>query len=617
MVYTVKFRSRYGITKRMKQHRSSKVWLFVLFALAMQGTSAQLQAKDLAWQSSLAEVKELAQQGVLQLASQIVEQQQPRFLSVPAEWVQWERLRIDLYQQQHIWSAISERLKTLPDFVDLSFIQWAKTQRAIALIEQNKNDEARAELRFLIWKTQVAVTDITLLKQWRKLIIQSYLGDGKAQDAQLASHRLQQDPAEDLLEDVLLRARIAILNQRNDEAEQLLKPFARQQQPQAAALMLLAQLRAHTRSANAVLQAALRYVQNDKIQDDLKVNLWLVAAEAARQSNHHAAQVNALEHVMVDRQHVRLADSLVAFNSDSLWNAYIEYALLLSNKEQLLIGQDKAWLETAEKRAAKSPTEARAMNAFIMLRGNHQTVQQQAAEAFVASILQRRQGKALLLNLFKDSKYFKKLSDIPVSIRHALVDIALASSDIDRASEIMATITAPLSQQGQDQFMWRLRRARILVLGNQAEAGVTALSEIIAQHTQLTTLQRDRLLQVIFDLQTAGQHPQAYRLFESLLPQTTDTQPRRELFYWMADSQKAMEAYREAAELYLKSAFYPDPTQLDPWGQTAVYQAAEVLTRGGLYHDAEHLFERLLRTTEDPARRATLKRELQRLWALQ
>ena len=85
----------------------------------------------------------------------------------------------------------------------------------------------------------------------------------------------------------------------------------------------------------------------------------------------------------------------------------------------------------------------------------------------------------------------------------------------------------------------------------------------------------------------------------------------------MAESRKSQERYADAAQLYLKSAMHPDPKNMDPWAQTAHYQAAESLARAGLYDDATTLFKHLLRVTEDPTRRATLQRELQRLWAMQ
>ena len=83
----------------------------------------------------------------------------------------------------------------------------------------------------------------------------------------------------------------------------------------------------------------------------------------------------------------------------------------------------------------------------------------------------------------------------------------------------------------------------------------------------------------------------------------------------MADSRKAQEDYAAAAQLYLRSAMFENDG-LDPWGQTARYQAADMLTRADMFEDAHALFEALLKVTKDPARRAVLKHELQKLWLL-
>ena len=85
----------------------------------------------------------------------------------------------------------------------------------------------------------------------------------------------------------------------------------------------------------------------------------------------------------------------------------------------------------------------------------------------------------------------------------------------------------------------------------------------------------------------------------------------------MAESRKAQGRFAEAARLYLQSAMHPDPKNMDPWAQTAHYQAAEALAKGGFVRDARNLFERLLRVTDDASRRAVLKRELQKLWLVQ
>ncbi|MGD8783679.1 MAG: hypothetical protein PVG75_04545 [Thioalkalispiraceae bacterium] len=566
---------------------------------------------------SLQAIKQIADTGAVELSVRILEREQAQIKNQPEQWMAWERQRIEFYKSRKEWQKITDRLAVLPDFVGSEFIFWARTERASALIHFGEGEQARHELRNLIWRVNPDQHTAEMITQWRRLIIKSYLTDGRAGDASTASLRLQQDLADSdpdsVFDDSLVRARIAILNHRASETIEILKPYS--DKPEAAALMLLAQLRGNVRSPQRVMQAALRYLNDKKFDDDLKINLWAVVAETAQRRGSRGSKANALEHILADKQNLTLDESIYQVNSDSLWNAYIDYALSISNNEQLLIGQDKKWLEVAERIKKKKPVGARAMSAFVMLRSQSAESREQASAKFTKLLDQRRSGNKLLMHLFLDSKYFSTTEKIPAPVRHALVDIALRDSDIDRASELMATIKEP--PEGSDQFMWWLRRARILVLGTQTKVGAKALNDLLDRNQQLEKEQIDKLLQVVFDLQTAGEHELAFALFERILTVTDDDKIQRELYYWMADSRKSQERFVDAAELYLTSAMHPDPENMDPWAQTAHYQAAESLARAGLYDDATILFKRLLRVTDDPTRRATLQRELHRLWAMQ
>jgi hypothetical protein len=568
-------------------------------------------AVSLAYADSLDDVQDLANSGAVALALKVLDSEQQQARKQPARWEELQRERVSLYRQRHDWKHIDQSLSKLPDGVSGKFTQWAVAQRAEALIEQGRGEAARTLLRQLIWTSKTHKAE--QFSAWRKLIIRSYLGEGMAADAQIAALRLRQDYRERDGEDYLLRARIALLNRRYSEALELLKPHAKD--PTAGALMLLVQLRGQTRSSGKVLQASYRHLREKGINDELRANLWVVAAEAAQHSGNRGSAAMALENVMVLRKDVTLPKSISNPQSDDLWNAYIDYAVEISNRRQLLIGQDKKWLALADSLKKKKPVGSRSLYAFIILRGHDKASRNVAAAHIIEALKSRKHGNQLLQVLFNDSHYFKQRSAVPGPVRHKLVDLALASGNIDLASEIMATIKKPPS--GHDQYMWWLRRARILVLGNQLKLGEQALQSLLDANPKLKQLQVERFLQVVFDLQTAGENEAAYKLFGELMTRSDDQKTRREIYYWMADSRKAQERYADAARLYLKSAMYPDPDRMDPWAQTANYQAAVVLAKAGLYQDAKTLLHRLLKVTKDPERRAALQRELQKMWAMQ
>jgi len=587
-----------------------KVVLQIAYVLVMMLTGSVLPLQ-LTYADDVSEVDQLAKSGAVDLAIHVLDREQDRASKDIAQWEKYEHQRIDLYRLRHDWQKINQRMQQLPARVSAAFIQWAKTQHAEALIQLGLGEKARAELRYLIWSA--SDHDVEQLGHWRRLVIRSYLGDGLATDAQIAALRFRQDYPEVADADYLLRARILLLNQNYDEARDLLMPHA--EDPTAGALLLLTQLRGQMRSSQKVLQATYRHMREKGINDEMKANLWAVATEAAERGGNRASAAMALEQVLVYRKSLSLPRSISDPKNDDLWNAYIDYAVEISNKQQLLIGQDSKWLALAESLKKKQPVAARSLYAFVMLRGQQAALRNQAAQNFIDLMSTRKQGTDLMQVLFKGSQYFKQPIDIPEPIRHKLVDLALSRGDIDTASEMMATIRKP--PPGQDQFMWYLRRARILVLGNQIKLGTQALNSLLDSNPRLEQIQVDRFMQVIFDLQTAGENEAAVDLFAKVMARSEDQKTRREIYYWMADSRKAQERYADAAQLYLKSAMYPDPDNMDPWSQTAHYQAAVALAKAGLYQDAQTLLEHLLKVTKDPERRDALQRELQKMWAMQ
>ena len=69
----------------------------------------------------------------------------------------------------------------------------------------------------------------------------------------------------------------------------------------------------------------------------------------------------------------------------------------------------------------------------------------------------------------------------------------------------------------------------------------------------------DRILQVLFDVQTVGLHAEAIEHFGRLLQLDIDIRRRREILYWTADSYRGLEQYEQATLLYLQSAMLPGP----------------------------------------------------------
>ena len=565
------------------------------------------------------EVRIIAQSGAVSLALKSIDAQQQK-LDIKnnlAAWLEWERERLSIYQTGQRWQLLHQRVATYEDGLPDNFYFWAKQQQVDALLILKEGQQARHILFSLIWsekeksKKEVRI-HTQWLPLWQKRVIKSYLVDNEKSDALLAAQRYYQDYRSNEIEDRLLRAHIFLVNKREEEVVDLLMKDTKH--PEGGMLYLLAQLRSKGRPPRKVLQSALRQMRGKWADEKLKYMLWAVVAESANLSGDRPSTANALEFVLAGNKNTELPADLFHFSATTLWNAYIDYASYLGNRAQFLIGNDQQWLNAAVKAQKKEPVKARSLYALVMLKGQSDDTRLRAAKGFLNLMHKRERGAVLMMQLFLKSDFFKTLESIPAPIRYDLVNIALSRSNIDLASNLMTTIK--VAPAGVDSYQWELRRARIFVLGGKAEKGSETLKGLLLQSKTFTREQLDQFLQVVFDLQTVKEHELAYQLFFAILPKIDDETLQREIYYWMADSRKAQQDYAAAAQLYLHSALHAGNNGLDPWGQTARYQVAEMLAKADFLQDAHAIYEQLLKVTKEPARRAVLKHELQKLWLL-
>ena len=562
--------------------------------------------------SHIQEIRTIAENGAVSLALQSIDEQQHE-LDVKnnlTTWLEWERERLSIYQLGQRWQVLQQRVADYEEGLPEIFYLWAKQQQVDALLTLKKGLQARQILQNLIWSEKEV--DEKWLPLWQKRIIKSYLVDNEIADALLAAQRYYQDYRSTGIDDRLLRARILLINKREEEVVELLMQDTKH--PEGGMLYLLAQLRSGERPPRKVYQSALRQMRGEWADEKLKYMLWAVAAESAKRSGDRPSTANALEFVLAGHKNIELPEGLFSFSSDTLWDMYIEYALYIGNKAQFLIGNDQQWLNAAVKVQKKAPVKARSLYAMVMLKGQNEDTRLRAAKGFLNLMHKRKRGAQLVMKLFLKSDYFKTIDLIPTPIRYDIVKIALSRSNVELASNLMTTIKS--APDGVDSYQWQLRRARIFVLGGKPKKGSEALTRLLEENKTLTQKKLESFLQVVFDLQTSKEHELSFQLFSAVLPKIEEVKLQRELYYWMADSKKAQQDYVSAARLYLRSALHTGNNGLDPWGKTARYQVAEMLAKADLLQDAHAMYQQLLKITKEPARRAVLKHELQKLWLL-
>lgn len=558
----------------------------------------------------LEEALELAKSGASSLALAVLDQEQPDREKEAEDWMRWERTRIAILAEGGHWERLAQHIAAYPHTLPPEFLAWASTWQVKGLLEQGQNRQARAELMRLIWRYGSAV-GAKPMAEWRRLVIQSYLAEDRGDDAYAAMVRYRLDYGRADEASLLLSARVLLGQGHPAEAADYV---AQSRRAEARALYLLARLRSKAEHPRKVLKLAHKLQSAQRLSTRVNQILSGLIAEAAERAQDYAAQVMALEHYFTQRFLSPEVAALFPWSANSLWEAYLNYAKSVGNREQLLLGDDRAWLKVAEEGAKMYPVRTRCIYALVALESFDVGQRLSAHQQFADHILNLEEGRYLLRQLYLQSQRFSDLQAIPVTVRQTLLEPAIASGDLKLASRLVLGLNEP--PEGVDRLMWQLRQARILILGGDYEQGAAILEKLIAAG-DLERANIDRLVQVIFDLQTVAEHDRAYTLLEALLRQSKDAQLRRELLYWMADSRKAQARHAEAARYYLRSAILFDIDAMDPWAQTARYQAAQSLTEAGMLEDARALYKQLLEVTQEPGRRAVLRRDLQQLMLLQ
>jgi len=550
-------------------------------------------------------LKRISFSGAPSLTLKMLDQTQPKVDVDLYEWILWEQERYAILSQWQQWDELIVRIERLPDDLPVQFKNQATTHRINAYLELGQTVTARKLLRQQLWHLTSGSSDDE--QTWRRQIIISYIKDSRLTDAQASMRRFDQDFQVETPDWLILRATVLIQAERYELAIQLLKGL---DSWQAKTTLQLAQLKAGQITSNNLKQLIARKMKQPETSDDELTTLAALSFFAAEQLS-LVDRVVALEGLFQIGHHSSL--ELFKLSPDTLWDAYIEYAKLVGNRAELLIGDDSNWLQLATNAAKITPVKARSLFALLMVNSTNTTLVRQASEGYLNSFGEAAETKQNLLDqLFNQSDTFANAGKIPPNVRYQLVDLALKKADIDEATRLMSGLTS--YPEGASRFSWQLRQARVLILGGRYDEGSKIMQVLIAEYKDTSTQNTDRILQVLFDMQTVDLHQQTIQLLNQLLSKKIDPRQHREILFWIADSYKGMGKFDQAALLYLQSAMLPGPTTMDPWAQTARFNAAESLQQSGLTDDARRIYQGLLGITQDPVRRALLDRSIQQLW---
>ena len=550
-------------------------------------------------------LKRISEAGAPLLTLRMLDQAQPSIDQNLYEWILWEQERLAILSRWQQWDQLLVRVEGLPADIPAQFQQQAASYKARAFLELGQTRSARQVLREQLW--QELPRDSADYETWRRLIIESYVEDGRTEDARVAMLRFDQDFDSSELSWLLLRARVLIESQRYEQAIRVLQG---RDEWQAKMTSMLATFKLGRISTSELWRQVGNRDEEPSLAAEERASLWALGYFSAQQMS-PVDRVVALESLF--RSAAGSPLKLFQLPVDLLWQAYIEYAELVGNRAELLLGADEQWLQLATAASKPTPVKARALFAMLMLRSNSEDIGNRAASGYMATFAEVDEAEQQLLeNLFNRSQTFSNARNIPAGIRYQLVDLALRSADIEEATRLMSGLNSV--PPGTSPFDWQLRQSRVLILGGRYDEGNRVLQSLIGEYGEVQAQSTDRILQVLFDLQTVGLHAEAITHFNRLLQLQLEAKQRREILYWIADSYRGLEKFEQAALLYLQSAMMPGAQAMDPWAQTARYNAAESLQAAGLVDDARRIYQDLLRVTEDAARRSVLSHKIQQLW---
>ncbi len=578
---------------------------------------------------SLAQLDELIQAGVPSLALSLLETEQKKRPRFTADWYAFEYKRAIIYQARSDWSALDQRISWLFDTavpgkqITLKIRLWFETRQVIARLRGGEPALALHQLRKLIWLHDVKKIDASLLSVWRRLVIRAYVLLEQNEDAQKALVKYNQDydEAKQDIDWQLLQAEILLQTSRPRQAVNLLKSIAEEQRTDPVqALLYIAEIQNYqllTNSSKArkkisSIAKQMRHRLDGKLLS--RAQRWLytyVAYRAALALNDVTAQIHNLEAILSLGIEQPILGQRYTVSADDLWALYEVQGLQISNDNNLLVGDDAAWLALIKKLKKKSASKALYVNVALALNSRSVSNRQLANANIVDNLKQRRDGLALINQLYLHSERIDDFAVLPEIIRYSLVDFALNEGDISEAAQLMKTLDEP--PQGHDVFAWRMRKARVLVLQGEYSESAALLKQSIEPVHELEDKMLDRYIQVLFDFQTVQQHQLALELFDLIRPAWQSEQVKREIYFWKAESWYALAYYDRSALFYLKSATALAGQESDLWAQSARFKAAGALVKAGIYEDANKVYQDLLKVTVSDSRKSLIRQNLQKI----
>ncbi|HSD60931.1 MAG TPA: hypothetical protein VLC55_08760, partial [Burkholderiales bacterium] len=329
---------------------------------------------------------------------------------------------------------------------------------------------------------------------------------------------------------------------------------------------------------------------------------WRVLALAAEKKPDAGLRIEAMEQLLNQPADGRPP----GVGASGLWDQYVALGEDIANREQLLRGDDAAWLELAARLLPASPHSARAVLAALSAKAATADARRAALAQILAS-LQRQKLALAAARLAAESGKFQ-LRTLDAETRHALGAASLDGGETALAVEFWRGLPVPPNQLPD---AWQVRvAAAALKAGLHKEAG-EALQPVFAATEPLPPEVQQRVLALAQEASAQGQGAAAEAWLNGLLP-LAEPALRREALFGLGRLAEARGDHRAAAGRFMDAALALDLRVPDAAALDARMRAARSLALAGYRRDAKAQWEWVAKNARDKGLQDLARREAER-----
>lgn len=552
----------------------------VVFALPVTAVAEDADA--------LAQTRRLAAEGAPELALARAERLQPPPQD-RARWVQWEALRLELLERLGRNQEIAERAARLPADAPAELAGPMLQAGARAALKNRDPALARTLVARLLWREGAAEGE----RGVRLLVIDTYLDQKRPGEAYQAMLRFQQDFQP------LSKA----------EGEKFAASLARQGAYREAVTWLAYLDEADP--AKILVQVETGLLAPDAAIARARASLkkspspagWRALAQAAVRKPDAGLALEAAEQLL--NQSAEAAPERAA--AVALWDRYVAFGEEFADREQLLRGDDAAWMTLAGRLQASSPYSGRALLAALSIKSSSAEVRRTAQSQLLAS-LQRQRLPVAAARLAVGSGKFS-VAALDAESRVSLGAAAQEAGEPVLALELWRGLPVP---EGQRPEAWQLRVAAAAIKAGQFRDADQAVRAALAAEPRPARESQQRILTLASEAAGRGQ-AQVAAGWLSALAAMGEPAARREALMRLGRMAEARGENAAAAEYYLEAAAKADPKSPDAAVVDARFRAARVLAAAGLRTDARAQLEWVARQGRDKALQELARREIEGL----